>query len=1484
MQPSSYDRITQSDRRARPAPRANGAVDAVRRGVPGVRCPRTLVPSARAAAGSLLVLAALLALPVHAQVTVPEDWGAIPSAIGAGTPFRLLFVTSTGHNCSATSIATYNSFVQGRAATNSHLSSHSALFKAVGSTATVDARDNTGTTGTGVAIYWLGGAKVADNYADFYDGSWDSYAGKDEAGGSIGSTARMWTGSNNNGTKVAGGLGDAYLGAPDRCQFGRLAATEVLSDNANSGRTNEYRIYALSPIFQVTAPPPDAITDLTATAGVGSVTLEWTTPADGGSAIVAYQYRQSADGGTTWNPDWSAIAGSGAATVSHAVTGLTAGTSYTFQVRAVNSLTLPADDSNSATATPTLPSMSIASASGGEATARVVFTVSLNAAYHLDATASWSTVSSGTATAVTDYTPVSSATLTVAAGNTAANITVTVVDDTEDELAETFQVTLSDPVTSASLSTTTATGTIADDDRPTVSITTTQTSVTEGTAVELQVSRTIADTVALVVQLDSSESGDFVTSTLPGSVTIAKDTGSTTLSIATTDDMTSEANGSVTVGIEAHVTYVVGSPASRTVEIRDDDAQYTLNLASDVTVSEEDDATFTVTLSESPMSRITVDWSTSEGTAKASSDYTAGSGTLTFAAGATGTALMQQFTVTITDDMLDEPDEQFQVTLSSATGTGATIGTVSATATITDNDTPAVSIEPATAAENVAGGKIGFPVTLSLESTFDITVDYATTDGSATAGADYTAPTAGMNTVTVAAGSTSSTIWIDLIDDSTDENQEQFTVTLSNPSNGATLASNPSAPGTITDDDAAPTLSIDDASASEDSSQNPGASDSVQFPVRLSAVSTKAVSGTWSTAGGTATVDADFAGHSATPFSIPAGTMATTIEVAVLADVVDELPETFTVTLTAVVNAELSDATATGTIEDDDLPVVSIGPAADPPVTSVTEGATINFLVSRTIADTVDLAVALAGSQEGAFVDTLPTAVTIPANSSSATVAIATVGDEVGEDDGSVTVAIGPNATAYRLGTVTSQKVVIKDDDVTFTLSITGGSASEDDDPASIEFAVTLTSDPSGESPTNAITVDWATRTASGETAAAGADYTAASGTLIFAAGSTAFTQRITIDVKDDELDEPDTETFSVLLSNPTGTGATIATVPSAQGVIGDNDVPELSIEDAEAGESSGPLAFPVTLAPASSRTVTVQYATTDVTATAGADYAAPPVGSMLTFTPGQTTQALSITLLGDLLDEATTETLTVTLSNQSAFAQLKSGASSATGTIVDDDGAPTLSIAGATVGEAATSIVFPVELTSASANVVTATWSTADGTALAGTDYTAVSASSLTVAAEQLSAMLTVQLSGDDQDDEPDKTFTVTLADVNNADEGTLTASGTIEDDDNPKVSIAGGDAVTEGGPARFTLTRTGVLSAPLEVSILVEQDGSFIDSNATLPQTATFGATRGYCRSLHRNGKRPGAGSRGFDHHHRSDGYYLRRHHRGRHRDGKR
>ena len=105
----------------------------------------------------------------------------IPAGLGVGDNFRLLFLSSTKRNGRSSDIEDYNAFVQGLAAAgHADIREYSAGFRVVGCTIATDARDNTETTYTasdqGVAIYWLGGNRLADDYEDFYDGSWDEEA------------------------------------------------------------------------------------------------------------------------------------------------------------------------------------------------------------------------------------------------------------------------------------------------------------------------------------------------------------------------------------------------------------------------------------------------------------------------------------------------------------------------------------------------------------------------------------------------------------------------------------------------------------------------------------------------------------------------------------------------------------------------------------------------------------------------------------------------------------------------------------------------------------------------------------------------------------------------------------------------------------------------------------------------------------------------------------------------------------------------------------------------------------------------------------------------------------------------------------------------------------------------------------------------------------------------------------------------------------
>ena len=144
---------------------------------------------------------------------VPSDWSLMPTGLGAGDQFRLIFISSTRRDAVPTDIADYNTFIQGLAAAgHTDIQPYSAGFAVVGCTADTDATHNTGTTGTGVPIYWLNGntnsPKVADDYANFYDGDWDEKRqnrNRDESGNSGPDTSGAGfyplTGCEHNGTE-----------------------------------------------------------------------------------------------------------------------------------------------------------------------------------------------------------------------------------------------------------------------------------------------------------------------------------------------------------------------------------------------------------------------------------------------------------------------------------------------------------------------------------------------------------------------------------------------------------------------------------------------------------------------------------------------------------------------------------------------------------------------------------------------------------------------------------------------------------------------------------------------------------------------------------------------------------------------------------------------------------------------------------------------------------------------------------------------------------------------------------------------------------------------------------------------------------------------------------------------------------------------------------------------------------------------------------
>ena len=272
------------------------------------------------AAVAFLALFALLLLtssnsptPAYAQdssseVTVPADWPLKPSGLGAGDQFRLLIITSTKRDGTSTDIADYDTHVQ-TAVASGHVSiqSHSSQFQVVGCTAAVDARDHTGTAYTsadkGVAIYWLDGNKAADEYEDFYDGSWAEEAtGKNESGTNVSfpglAVTRPHTGCGHDGTESFFGSTSYALGRSlVRAARANAAGQGPLSSGSATGSTNTRPFYGLSAVFQVAgAATPPTLSGLTVSAGTltpdfASGTLDYAVPdvpnADGRITVTA---------------------------------------------------------------------------------------------------------------------------------------------------------------------------------------------------------------------------------------------------------------------------------------------------------------------------------------------------------------------------------------------------------------------------------------------------------------------------------------------------------------------------------------------------------------------------------------------------------------------------------------------------------------------------------------------------------------------------------------------------------------------------------------------------------------------------------------------------------------------------------------------------------------------------------------------------------------------------------------------------------------------------------------------------------------------------------------------------------------------------------------------------------------------------------------------------------------------------------------------
>ena len=1021
-----------------------------------------------------------------------------------------------------------------------------------------------------------------------------------------------------------------------------------------------------------------------------------------------------------------------------------------------------------------LPALSIGDASAAEGdsgSATLDFTVTLDSAATATVTVEWAT-SDGTATAGTDYTA-GSGTLTFGAGDSSRMVSVTVLGDEVDEPDETFTVTLTNP-SGATLGDATATGTITnDDDDPTVTLVLTPASITEAGG---------ASTVTATLDHPSSEATTVTVSASPVSPAVAGDytlsgnldltiaagatTSTGTVTITAVDNDVAAAAKEVTVSATATNSQGITAPQNVTLTITDDEevSLPTVSVAPVASpVVESEDAQFTVTRTGVTTGALTVRYNVIEtGAMVRSGDK--GAQTVDFS----GNTASVTVTVPTVFDNIHERNSRVTVTLTADAayelGTDAT-----ARVLVKDDDD-----SPATGTVTVTGtAREGETLTADTSSLAD-------EDGGLDTAAyvyQWVRTPAGGGDADIS-GATSET-YVPVSADAGATLKVRVTVT-DDEGHEATFTSAPTSAVT-----ALPVLSIGDTSVDEGDT----GSATLDFTVTLSRAATEAVTVDWATSDGTATAGTDYtAGDGTVTFSI--GDSSKTVSVTVAGDNVDEPNETFTVTLSNPSGATIGDGAATGTITDDDAtPTVTLVLSPDS-ITEVNEQSTVTATLNHPSSEETTVTVSVAPDSPAVTGDyRLSTnrelTIAAGATTSTGTVTVTSVNNTVDAPHKTVTVS----ATATNSQGVTAPDAVtltIRDNDATPTVTLVLSPASITE--VNEQSTVTATLDhPSSEATTVTVSV-------SPDSPAVAGDYTLSTNrVLTIAAGATTSTGTVTVTSVNNTVDAPDkTVTVSATATNDQG----VTAPDDVTLTIRDNDATPtvtLVLTPASIPEAGGTSTVTATLNHPSSEATTVTVSASPVSPAVAGDYTLS--GNLdLTIAAGATTSTGTVTITA-VDNDVVAADKEVTVSATATNSQGVTAPGDVTLTITDDD-EPGLSIADASVDEGdsgSTAMTFTVTLNPAAVSQVTVDWATADGTARAGTDYTAGNGS-LTFGAGEDRKTVSVTVTGDDVD-EPDETFTVTLSNASGAALGRTRGTGRIrDDDDEPKVTLVlSSNSITE-------------------------------------------------------------------------------------------
>ncbi len=808
--------------------------------------------------------------------------------------------------------------------------------------------------------------------------------------------------------------------------------------------------------------------------------------------------------------------------------------------------------------------------------------------------------------------------------------------------------------------------------------------------------------------------GDFAVAP-PGALTFGPGIGSRTFSVTTAANTVVDGGRTLNLALSSPaivsaptgVSVLLGSTAGTTLTIADNDVPGTVRFGAATYAVTEATANASVTIQRTggAASGVVVQLQTNDGSAEAGRDYTARNVSLTFNAGEASKTLL----VPITNTPIVDGSRTFTVDITGASPPGTVIGVPSTTTvTITDNDVagtlqfsaPTYSVtEPTSPTTNVA-----ITVTRTGGMAGGVLVTFATADGTATAGADYTATS---GTLTFDAGNTSKTFSIAIQTDTLVEGDETVLLSLSSPGGGGTLGARKTATLTIKDSQKGVQFSAPNYTAGEGTA-------SAMITVSRTGPTMDVAKVRYSTSDGTAKAGANYKSTSGT-LTFGIGITKGTFSVPLLGDKQVKGPQTVLLLLSSPISTALGPlSSAVLTIGDVDLggsvklasPTFSIGEAGGSAVITVsrTGGTASGVTVDYEATDQPCGSPPCPGKAQGGFdYQAVSGTLTFGVGETTKTVLIPITNDDQVNGDRAFLVNLGNVQGGATLVAPTSAVVTIVNDDRggVFQFSAPAYTVNE---PAAVTTTATIKVTRTGTNLAGA-SVQFAT---SNGTATSGSDYTATATTLVFGAGETF--KNVAVPILPD-LDAEGNETVNLTLSSPGG-GATLGTPATAVLTIVDA-VPSARFGSAAYSVIEGATAtITVVRGGLTTGTLKVNYATSAGTATPPTDYT-EKLGT-LTFGPTVTTLSFTVPTVnnGDTINGRTV-TLTLTPNGPGAV----SSPSTATLTINDNDAAGTFQFGAATYSAAEGGAVPQVMVTrtGGSGGMVVVAWSVTGGTATGG-------------------------------------------------------------------------------------------------------------------------------------------------------------------------